>query len=268
MEISLHELAEAIERIEGARRPCDARPVGSGFAEIDRLLPEGGFPRGTLVEYVAACAGSGAASLALAAARSALADGGALVVIDREQTFYPPAVVAWGIELERLILVRPENDRDERWALEQVLRSPAAAAALAWPASRQGKDFRRWQLAAEAGGGLALFVRPDAARHEPSWAGVRLAVMPLGCRRRIPSPLEVQTNASAKGFTSYSSGFATYTAARRTLRVELLKCRGRAAGSSVEVSIDDATHSLPVVSRMVAPTSPRRAPTSSQRARA
>jgi hypothetical protein len=250
VEISLHELAEAIERIEGARRSRDERPVGSGFAEIDRLLPEGGFPRGTLVEYVAACAGSGAASLALAAAGSALADGGALVVIDREQTFYPLAVAAWGIEIERLILVRPENDRDERWALEQVLRSPAVAAALAWPVSKQGKDFRRWQLAAEAGGGLALFVRPDAARYEPSWAEVRLAVMPVG---------ESPAKGAVKGFASYSSGFATYTAARRTLRVELLKCRGRAAGSSAEVSIDDATHPLPVAARVVASTSEERA---------
>jgi cell division inhibitor SulA/protein ImuA len=250
-QVSLQRLAAAIEQIEGQRRPRDERPVTSGFAAIDRLLPEGGFQRGAIVEYLATCGGSGAASLALSAALSAVAAGGSLVVVDRERMFYPPAAIPWSTDpcsadstaFDRLIVVRPENEDDERWALDQVLRSPAVAAVLAWPcnkaasskaaSSTAAKDFRRWQLAAELGGSLGFFVSPDAVRSEPSWAAVRLAVAPVGG--------------------------APTSAPRRVLRVELLKCRGRAGGTTAEVTIDDETHPLPLVPPLVAPAPRRRA---------
>lgn len=256
---SLRRLAEAIERIEGTRRPRDGRPVASGFAALDRLLPEGGFHRGAIVEYLSAGGGSAAASLALATARSAmLAAGGVLLVVDRERTFYPPAAAAWGISLDRLILAWPDNDDDERWTLDQALRSPAVAAVLAWPADMEGNDFRRWQLAAEAGGSLGLFVRPDAVRGEPSWAEARLAVSPLAVATTV--------SAEARPAASFPPSFVASSVPHRVLRVELLKCRGRAGGSMVEVAIDDATnhatngatHPVPVAKRLVAST-PRRA---------
>ena len=53
--------------------------------------------------------GNGAATLGLLSAREACREGGVLVVVDRSQTFYPPAAAAWGIDLERLIVVSPED---------------------------------------------------------------------------------------------------------------------------------------------------------------
>lgn len=248
-ETSLRRLAEAIEEIEGQRRPRDERPASSGFPAIDRLLPEGGFQRGAIVEYLAAGSGgsgSGAGSLALAAAVSATAAGGTLVVVDRERMFYPPAVEAYGPEaasaaFDRLLVVRPENEDDERWALDQVLRSPAVAAALAWPSSTEGKDFRRWQLAAESGGALGFFVRPDAIRGDPSWAAVRLAVTPVSSGQ-MTNPFSAGTFSSERTAGPH-----------RVLRVELLKCRGRAGGQATEVTIGDETHPVPVAARLVAP---------------
>lgn len=242
-ETSLRRLAEAIEEIEGQRRPRDERPASSGFAAIDRLLPEGGFQRGAIVEYLAACGGSGAGSLALAAAVSAAATGGVLVVVDRERMFYPPAAEAYGAEADsaafaRLVVVRPENEHDERWALDQALRSPVVAAALAWPSSAEGKDFRRWQLAAEAGGALGFFVRPDAVRGDPSWAEARLGVAPVS-RGRMTNEFSAGTFASER-----TAG------PRRVLRVELLKCRGRAGGQAAEVTIGDETHPVSVAARV------------------
>ncbi len=101
------------------------------------------------------------------------------MVIDRRRTFYPLAAAACGVDLARVILVRPQNDSDETWAIDQSLRSGGAAAVLAWPEKLDDHLFRRLQLAAEAGGSLGLFVRSPAARHEPSWAEVRLLIEPL-----------------------------------------------------------------------------------------
>jgi hypothetical protein len=75
--------------------------------------------------------------------------------------------------------VRPQNDRDETWAIDQALRSGGASAVLAWPDKLNDHLFRRLQLAAEAGDTLGLFIRPARAIAEPSWAEVRWLVEPL-----------------------------------------------------------------------------------------
>ena len=150
-------------------------------------------------------------------------DGGAVVVLDRTGEFYPPAVVAQGIEPGRLIVVHPGNKADHAWALDQALRCPAVAAVVAWPDALDGKldgrTFRRLQLAVEQGGGLGLLVRPECVRPEPSWADMRLLI------ESLPSP-------SPYGWP-------------RRMRVVLLRCRGGRGEQTVEVEIDHETHPLP-----------------------
>ena len=225
-------LRQEIARLEGARHLTREAPVSSGYGPLDNLLPGRGFHRGTLVEWLASGAGSGVESLALATAREACREGGALVVFDLTREFYPPAAVRLGIDSGSLIIVQAANQSDNLWALDQALRCPGVAGVLAWPEKLDGRTFRRLQLAAEQGGGLGLLVRPQGARHEPSWAAVRLAIEPLP---------------------------AVALHAPRRLKVELLRSRGGASGGSVEVEIDHETHPLYLVSPLAHPTARRRA---------
>jgi protein ImuA len=253
-------LRRQIARLEGTRHPRDESegPVSSGCRALDRLLPDEGFRRGSLVEWLASGEGTGAETLALGVAARACSEGGALVVLDRRRQLYPPAAARLGISLEQMIVVHALGEADAAWALDQALRCPAVAAVLAWPdagsekgsgtfcrngprppfgrcpASHKrfltpfrfdGRTFRRLQLAAEQGGGLGLLVRPDHVRGEPSWADVRLLVEPLppaGCR--LPA--------------------AGSPPAGRRLRVCVLRCRGGRGGGSVELEIDDETHTV------------------------
>jgi hypothetical protein len=217
--ICLEELRRRIARLEDTSRCGDHTPVSSGCWALDQSLPERGFRRGALVEWLSAAEGSGAGTLALLAAREACRNGGTLVVLDRRREFCPPAAVRLGIEPEQIIVVHAENAADHDWAIDQVLRSPAIAAVLAWPQRLDGRTFRRWQLAAEQSGGLGLLLRPAAARSDPSWADVRLLVEPL---------------ASKQCHTPLSS--------KRLLRIVLLRCRGGADGRTVEVELDDKTY--------------------------
>lgn len=215
-------LRQEIAKLEGISRPRGLPSVSSGCPALDQSLPERGFRRGTLVEWLSGGEGSGAVSLALGAARKACLDGGALVVLDPSREFYPPAAAGLGIELARLIVVRPANLADLHWALDQSLRCPAVGAVLAWPDGRERKldsrTFRRLQLAVEEGGGLGLLVRPQSMRHEPSWADVRLLVEPL------PSVVE-----------------------KRRVKITLLRCRGASDGRSIEMEIGDETDPMFVV---------------------
>jgi len=225
-------LRQKIARLEGARRPTSEVPVSSGCRLVDKLLPGQGFRRGTLIEWLACGAGSGVESLALLTARQACREGGALVVFDWAREFYPPAAIGLGIDPQGMIVVQAASQADNLWALDQALRCPAVAAALAWPEDLDSRTFRRLQLAAEEGGSLGLFVRPDRVRREPSWAEVRLVVEPLA---------------------------ATAPQSPRRLKVQLLRCRGAASGGSVEVELDDETHPLHPAFRPPRPAARRRA---------
>jgi hypothetical protein len=179
----LQDLRERTERIAGAhRRAYKTGPISTGWAPLDRLLPGSGWAGGTLVDWLADGAGCGAMTLALRSAAWALEDGGACVVIDLRQEFYPPAAAELGVPLERMVVVRPPSPRLGLWAWEQALRFRGVAVTLGEWGSVDERAFRRLQLAAEAGGGLGFLMRPMACRAEPSWAAVRLGVsaMPSG----------------------------------------------------------------------------------------
>src|SRR5688572_28208661 len=115
-------LQRKVERLEGLRPPTEERLISTGSPPLERLLPGGGLRPGSLVEYLSPGAGSGAGTLALAAAREACSDTRTLVVVDRSRTFYPPAAAAWGIDLVRTLVLHPADDAAELWSLDQALR--------------------------------------------------------------------------------------------------------------------------------------------------
>ncbi len=245
-------LALLQERLDRLESPEEAERCSSGCPALDRLLPQGGFRRGSLVEWCAAAHGSGAGTLALLAAREACRSGGALVVLashgspshgspaapqqpgcsDARREFYPPAAVVWGLEPSQLLIVRPREKADELWAWDQALRCPAVAAV--WGSLREldGRTSRRLQLAAEQGRGLGLLLRPAGTRGQPSWADVRLFVQPLACEAAGQGSRH--TPCAVNGTRS-----APTTMTGRRLRVQVLRCRGGRAGAEVELELDE-----------------------------
>jgi hypothetical protein len=249
--ITLQRLAAQLEKMEKARRrsiplsgsSCDLefreslpeKGLSTGIEALDRLLPDAGFRPGTMVEWLAE-AGSGD-QLALLAAAPALVEDRLLFVIDGETTFYPPAAAALGIDLSRLILVRPRKtvrsttmvpkkeapNEETLWALEQTLQSRGVAVTFCRLERMNARVFRRLQLAVERGGGVGFLIRTPSARSEPSWSDVRLWV------EAVPE--------------KFSPGEISLSG--RRWRVEVLRCRRGAAGQrSILLEYNDATHTL------------------------
>ena len=182
----LEELRRQIRRME--RRPARREGVLScGWPELEALLPGGGFARGALS---ALCGGpaSGKTGVALSALREAQAEGGLAAFVDGRGELYPPAALALGVNLARLLIVRPEPALGALlpglWAAEVLLASGAFPAVVidiplrGVPASRAEPLLRRLRAAAEKGGAAALLLSGPGDPAIP--AAVRIDLDALG----------------------------------------------------------------------------------------
>ncbi|MGI9232645.1 MAG: translesion DNA synthesis-associated protein ImuA, partial [Woeseiaceae bacterium] len=87
---------------------------------------------------------------------------------------YPPALTQCGIDLSRMLIVRPNDSSEILWSAEQALSSGTCAAVLFWTEKLDDQASRRLQLAAEKGHSWGIVFRPMAARRQPSAAALRL----------------------------------------------------------------------------------------------
>lgn len=238
---TLAQLQQRLKQAEGAHQKDAPSFVSTGCPAVDRLLPMGGLQRGSLQEYFSAGPSSshqqqnrqGIGTLAMLLARAAAADGGAVVIVDRGQTFYPPAAAALGIPWRQLLVVRPKNSQDELWTLDQALRSPGVAAVWA-PLKQIGtRDFRRLQLAAESSEAIGFLLRDTPWHKQPSWA-------------------HVQWGIAAGAVATGASGKHKLPESGRQLNIEVLRVRGaklNAAVKSVVVQIDEVSGELSTAQR-------------------
>lgn len=197
-------LRHQIRKLETVGRADDAKVVSTGCRELDPLLPDGGLATGTITEWLTPASGCGAELLSLLAAKQACADGGALVIVDPEHSFYPPAAAAWGINLQNVIVLRNGTRseiggrrsegrvRSEKssiptcylppaacnllWAIDQSLRCPAVAAVWGRLGQVGERWLRRFQLSAEQSGAMGMFVRPASVKGQPGWSEVQWEV--------------------------------------------------------------------------------------------
>jgi hypothetical protein len=174
------ELSRLLERPDiwrGNQAHAPVAPVvPSGNAELDALLPGGGWPLGVVIELCCAQQGLGEVSLVLPALARLAADSRWIAMVAPPYPLYAPALAAAGIALKRCLVVDATSTTQALWSAEQVLRSGACAGVLLWSSERDGNALRRLQLAAESGRALCVLYRPyEAARHT-SPAAVRLRV--------------------------------------------------------------------------------------------
>ena len=150
--------------------------VPSGFPELDRELPGGGWPAGVLTELFPAHEGIGELRLLGPALAALSSQGLRLAWIAPPYLPYAPAITAAGIDPARLVIVKTRSEKDTLWAAEQALASNACGAVLAWLPGAKYAELRRLQLAAEAGEALALLFRPPDTARASSPAALRLAL--------------------------------------------------------------------------------------------
>jgi cell division inhibitor SulA/protein ImuA len=176
--------------------------IPTGFRELDRALPGGGWPLGAITEILVDGYGIGELGLLMPA----------LAALTKEDPAKPKKWVAWiappfipyapalqqhGVNIDRLLMIHPTSGGKSRlWAVEQAVRSGSSAGVLAWVANVDDVILRRLQLAAEEQACWLLLFRPASARLQRSPAALRIHL----------------------------------SHAREATRVEIVKCRGGQPG--------------------------------------
>jgi len=158
----------------------------SGYPRLDRHLPGGGWPQHALTEILLEEYGTGELKLLMPAlARlsqvsdshsSCIGDAGWIAWIAPPFEPYPPALVQWGVNLSRVLIVRPKKTTEVLWAAEQALSAGNCAAVLLWPDALNDSASRRLQLAAEKGQSWAIAFRSLKALAQSSAAALRIKV--------------------------------------------------------------------------------------------
>ena len=159
--------------------------LDTGYANLNRELPGGGWPQGAMVEVLQPQAGQhewGLLAPVLAAlqassekSRSAPAW---LVLNGAPYLPFGPALRARQISMQRLLCIHPDPEPGQApallWATREALLCADVAAVLAWLPEARSAHLRRLQIAAHTHNKLLFVFRPLRARHESSPAPLRL----------------------------------------------------------------------------------------------
>jgi recombination protein RecA len=152
---------------------------------LDAVLPQGGLVQGSVIELQVQGAGGAATSFALCACRAAqfqesraaqtalVSSGAWCAFIDPSASLFAPGVARLGVDLERLLVVRPEVDAIERVAIRiaeakavalLVIDLRGALGGLPVSSQRWPRTVRRLALAVRQLGTCVLVITASESR--------------------------------------------------------------------------------------------------------
>ncbi|MFV1996640.1 MAG: translesion DNA synthesis-associated protein ImuA [Acidiferrobacterales bacterium] len=174
--MNLEQLTQRADIWRGGNTPPEeSRTAGlsTGIPGLETILP-GGWPQGALTEILIPDEGIGELGLVMPALARLSCSKRWLAWVAPPHIPYAPALVSAGVDLSRVMVVRPRASADGLWAVEQTLRAGTCGAVLAWLSRVDTVVMRRLQLAAEAGNSWGVVFRPLGMASQSSPAALRL----------------------------------------------------------------------------------------------
>lgn len=173
--VSLDALLQQRRVWKGAGQQSATARHPTGHAQLDAVLPGGGWPEASISEVLLLAPGSGELQLLWPTLARLTRAQERVVLVAPPLVPYAHAWLQAGVDLRRLILVNAE-EKQALWAAEQCLRSGSCGAVVCWPKRIDDRGLRRLQLAAATGQTLGFVCRSMYEAANPSPAAVRLAV--------------------------------------------------------------------------------------------
>lgn len=152
------------------------RACSTGWPELDRELPGGGFPARSLTEILCPQPSVLEWRLLGAALAGITASGKQVAVIGTPKPPHLPGLLRAGLRENALVWIRADAPAQRLWATEQLIKANSAGAIVAWLPQARAEQIRRLQVCALSCEAPVFLFRPDAARHDSSAAPLRLQV--------------------------------------------------------------------------------------------
>ncbi|MFC7514249.1 translesion DNA synthesis-associated protein ImuA [Herbaspirillum sp. GCM10030257] len=156
---------------------CQAAVTTSGYPVLDQELPNGGWPRASLIELLIQQPGIGEMRL-LRPAFETVSPKRRIALVQPPYMPQIAAWVGWGLPVDSLIWIKTTRSADALWSAEQILRNGSCGALLFWQSHVRTESLRRLHLAAQGSDILFWMMRPLACTEDASPAPLRLALRP------------------------------------------------------------------------------------------
>ena len=151
--------------------------ISTSHPELDRELPNGGWPASSLIELLLQQPGIGEMRL-LRPALSAIERRRRIALVQPPHLPQIAAWSSWGLAPEYLLWIKAARSADALWSAEQILRNGSCGALLFWQTQVRPESLRRLHLAAQETDIMFWLIRPLATAQDSSPAPLRLALRP------------------------------------------------------------------------------------------
>lgn len=151
-----------------------ASVVSSGWEALDQELPGHGWPCQSLTEVLTPQPSVLEWRLLGPALRRVVQAGQQVLLVAPPKQPYLPGLVHEGLDQRHLVWIQADTPAQRLWVTEQLIKSNAAGAVVAWLPQARQEQIRRLQVHAQGCDGPVFLCRPEAAQHEASAAPLRL----------------------------------------------------------------------------------------------
>ncbi len=154
-----------------------ATTMTTGYTGLDKELPNGGWPRSSLVELLVEQHGIGEMQL-LKPSLASLSKKGRVALVQPPYLPHSMACRSWHLNDRNLLWLRPQSSADALWSAEQILKNGSCGAVVIWQSNVRPESLRRLNLAAQSTDTWLWLVRPLAAAADASVSPLRIALRP------------------------------------------------------------------------------------------
>lgn len=152
------------------------RVVLTGFPDLDKELPGGGWPAHALTELLQPQPGVMEWRLLGPAIRDVASQGKHVIVVSPPKHPHLPGLRQQGVDERLLVWIQAETPAERLWVTEQLVKANAAGLLISWLPQARQEQIRRLQVCAHSCNSPVFLCRPATAEHEPSAAQLRLQV--------------------------------------------------------------------------------------------
>ncbi|RZL04162.1 MAG: translesion DNA synthesis-associated protein ImuA [Rubrivivax sp.] len=150
------------------------RVIGTGWSALDGELPGGGWPCHAITEVLQPQPLVCELRLLAPTLRAVTESGKTVVLIGPPKHPHMPGLRMMGLDERNLVWIQADAPSQRLWVTEQLVKSNACGALIAWLPQARQEQIRRLQICAQISEGPVFLCRPAAAQHEASAAPLRV----------------------------------------------------------------------------------------------